>query len=137
MTDREIPDGTIERLAQRLATKPIHEIMRDDERAAGYRVIFPGEFSWFPLLDWCNTCVVSINDRDVRLVAIRASRPRAGAFRRLISGIKTAGLRPVVVSPIGDAMPAIMKKWRWKRRTIGTTFETQQTIFFPTDESGT
>ncbi len=103
----------------------MEDIMRADERAKGYRVVLPGEVPWLPAEDWHQTIVVSIDGKRVRLVAILASRPGNGAFRRLVAAIQAAGLIPVVIEPTRE-MRETLTRWRWKRRYAGYGFETEE-----------
>lgn len=120
----------IERLADHIAGVKSHPLgvagfMIEDEIAAGRAVMQPGSV-WpfdFPAEDWVFPAVVSHDGREVHIVAILAQEPGKGAFRRLIANIEGAGLSPVVVCPVGQTMPAILKRWRWKRRIVGRGFE--------------
>lgn len=96
-------------------------IMIDAEIAAGRTPIQPGyseRFS-FSSADWHTPAVVSLEGNEVRLVAILATNPGHGSLRRLVRAIENAGLRPVIVEPVGRVMPAILKRWGWKRRIKG------------------
>lgn len=106
------------KLLDRMATKPIHEIMREDERERGYRVVVPGEVPWLSADDWHPTIVVSIDGPKVRLIAILANRPGQGSFRRLIMGITAAGLVPVVIAPTKELRDTL-KRWGWRERNRG------------------
>lgn len=112
-------------LIDRMAAKPIHEIMRDDERERGHRIVVPGEVAWLPADDWHHTVVVSIAGDKVRLIAILANRPGTGAFRRLVSAINEAGLMPVVIAPSYE-MRATLKRWGWKGRTSGYGLDSEE-----------
>lgn len=105
--------------------KQIHEIMRDNERRDGARVVVPGEVSWLSADDWHPTVVASIDGRVVRLVAILANRPGSGAFRRTVAAIIDAGLIPAVIAPTHE-MRATLKRWRWKCRHIGYGLESEE-----------
>lgn len=94
------------------------QVMRDEEIGAGYKIVMPGERPWLPSCDWPDNIVISTDERVVRIVAIYATHPGQGAFRRLIKGIQAAGLRPIVVEPMLD-MPAILQRWGWKFRRVG------------------
>lgn len=95
------------------------DAMREAETAAGFYPVFPGEVPWLSPLDWPEDIVISVSRTHVRIVAFYALRPRCGAFSRLIDRIIDAGLTPVVIAPVGETMPAIMKRWGWKRRIRG------------------
>lgn len=97
-------------------------LMIESEIAAGRQIIQPGDAEPFLFLadDWVYPAVVSYSGRDVWITAILAKHPGRGAFRRLIGNIQGAGLRPVVVEPIGQMMPAILKRWGWRGRRVGS-----------------
>lgn len=101
--------------------KPMHEIMRANEREAGFSVVVPGERSWLSADDWHPTVVVSTAGKEVRLVAILANRPGSGALRRTVKSIMDAGLVPVVVEPTRE-MRETMRRWKWKVRHVGHGF---------------
>lgn len=104
----------------------IEDLMRADERAAGHRVVLPGEEPWFPVDEWSPTCVVSVTTRgDVRLVAIMAAQPGNGAFRRLVAAVRDAGLRPVVVAP-SKALAQALKRWGWRERQVGRGWHSER-----------
>jgi hypothetical protein len=100
-----------------LSDKPIHEIMRDEERAKGHTVIIPGDRPWFAAEDWRPTDVVSIDGEEVRIIAIIANNPGSGAFSRMISGIKADGFKPVVLFPFTQ-MENILSRWGWKGKNV-------------------
>lgn len=66
--------------------------------------------------DWEHGIISRLGD-EIRLVAIQAKQPGNGAFSRLVKHIQQQGFVPVVVEPIGEVMPAIMKKWEWQHKT--------------------
>lgn len=111
-------------LFKKLEQMPMHEIMRQDERDAGYTVVLPGEQPWFSADDWRGTDVVSMNGKEVRIVAILAERPGTGAFRRMVDGIVAAGLVPTVIEPF-DQMQSILRLWGWRGRVQGTGINRQ------------
>src|SRR5262249_20061200 len=88
------------------------EQMRAWERQRGDLVI---EAAWLCQEDWANH-VISRRGNYVRLVLLDAAEPGQGAFTRLIDGILDAGLKPVVVEPLFETMPAIMQKWGWVKQ---------------------
>jgi hypothetical protein len=96
----------------------MHDIMRRDERAKGYRLVLPGWEPWLSASDWHETNVVSVDGERVRLVAIWAKNPGRGAFRRLVAAIQAAGLKPCVFSP-HDEFAATLKRWGWKEKRRG------------------
>ena len=101
------------------------EAMCEDERAAGFTPVKPGDVPWFSADDWPDDVVVSVKDREVRIVAIKAKERGKGALRRLIGAISYAGLTPIIVEPMFD-MPAILKRWAWSKRVVGSGFQTEE-----------
>ncbi len=101
--------------------------MREDEEAAGFTLLTPGDRPWFLRVDWPDNAIVSTDGKSVRIVAIIAQRPGTGAFRRMVDGIRADGLTPIVVEPIGTTMPAILKRWGWKRKRVGRGFQAHDT----------
>lgn len=101
------------------------EVMRDDERSAGRRVVVPGDEPWLSRDDWHHSVVVSIDGRRVRLVAIIALEPGKGALRRTVAGIIAAGLKPVIVEPTRE-MRETMRRWQWRRSTAGHGFRSEE-----------
>jgi hypothetical protein len=93
--------------------------MKEDERAAGFMPVCPGDVPWFSKYDWPDDVVVSVKGREVRIVAIKAKERGKGALRRLIGEIAYHGLTPIIVEPLFD-MPDILKKWGWTSRIVGT-----------------
>jgi len=104
--------------------------LRESEVMKGHRWVRPGSVPWLSSSDWHETDVVSLDGDEVRLVAIAAKRPGTGAFRKLIWAIEAAGLKPVVVCPMG-IMPAILKKWGWVETKVGTTYEDREEQWRP------
>lgn len=117
----------IEEQAQRIIDdpRPIHQQMWDAEIAAGRRVLLAGLSPILPICDWEPTSVVSQESDEVRLILLHAKRIGGGAFKRALAAIREAGLRPVVVGPIGPIMPAMMKRWGWVETIIGEGWDAQ------------
>lgn len=120
----------VNRIADTLAGAERHPLgvaglMIMDQQAAGRRCVQPGDKEPFdfPAEDWHFPAVVSVADGEVRLIAIMATPPGNGALRRLIANIYAVGLKPVICEPVGVAMPAILRKWGWRRRTIGKGYD--------------
>lgn len=101
--------------------KAAWEALRDAELMRGFQWVPVGSVPWLPLADWHDRDCVSLDGDEVRLVAIAARRPRSGAFKRLLAEIDAAGLKPVVVAPMGT-MTAILERWGWEKTEIGSTF---------------
>ena len=100
-------------------------VMLEDEIAAGNRPVYVGATEPFPVPagEW-NGAVISLTpDRKCRIVLVDAKRPGRGAFSRLVGAIRAAGYMPAVIEPVGNDMPAIMRKWGWKGRRIGSGWE--------------
>jgi hypothetical protein len=104
--------------------RPIHIIMRETEREAGYRVVVPGGEPWLPVTDWHSTSVVSIDEKRklARFVAILAKNPGTGAFRRAVAAVYKAGLTPCVVEPSIE-LERTLKRWGWAYRVVGSGIE--------------
>ncbi len=86
-------------------------LMFQHEIASGARRLVPADGVQIDAGDWYGEPVITRRGGDVRIIAIWSARP--GAFGRLVRSILKSGLCPVVVEPMGDRMPAILKKWRW------------------------
>ncbi len=116
----------VDQIADMLISRARHPlgmagVMLDAEVAAGRQPIQPGarEPFHFPAADWSFPQIVSLDGGEVRLIAINADRPGSGALTRLLANICAAGLRPVIVAPVGLAMPAILARWGWVETVIG------------------
>lgn len=107
------------------------EAMRQDEIAAGARVVVPGEIEWLSANDWPSRIVVSIAGDHVRIIAIDAIKPGHGAFSRMITGICKAGLIPIIVEPMGN-MAAILQRWGWSGKVTGIGWTCEETWRPPT-----
>lgn len=107
------------------AGRPIWQVMRDDEAAAGRSIILPGSEPWLSADDWDATITVSRDGKEVRLVAILAKLPGNGAFRRTVSGILGAGLVPVIIAP-AVLMRETMKRWGWAVRHVGSGWDHEE-----------
>ena len=108
-------DDQIDKMVNRMFLLGPGEAMRQDEREKGYGIILPGEVPWLPTEDWPDNVVISQCRDEIRIIAIFAKEPGKGAFRRMIAGIKAAGLKPVVVCPFRD-MEDILVRWHWNYR---------------------
>jgi hypothetical protein len=97
------------------------EMMKRDERNAGRIVLEFGDRPWFDAADWRDGAVVSVDhvNREARIVAVWARKPRHGALRKLIAGIRLEGMTTVVVEPMFNDMPSILRKWGWVRSRRG------------------
>lgn len=108
-------------------------VLEDAEREKGGKLVPIGAYEPFEVseFDWMQPHLISVRDGEAFIVAIKARHRGEGAFSHLIRGIRRAGLTPVVVAPIGDIMPAIMKKWGWVQTVIGGDFETRRDEWRP------
>ncbi len=111
------------------AGTPIHEFMRDNERAAGRTVVVPGSVPWLSADDWDPTVVVSREGNRVRLVAILALNPGRGALKRTVAGIQEVGLEPCIVEPTRE-LQETLRRWGWRSRRVGSGMESE-TIWYP------
>lgn len=102
-------------------------MMIENEQAAGAVIIPLGAVDpiAFPSEDWEPGCT-SLKGSEIRIVAIQARHPRSGAFRRLLASIAAAGLKPVIVTPVGDVMPKLVRRWKWRRTIAGTGFDSSE-----------
>ena len=103
----------------------MHEVMRAEERKVGRRVVVPGEEPWISADDWDQTCVVSIDGRQVRLIAILARNPGRGSLRRMVEAIISADLKPCIVCPTRE-MRETLKRWNWRERKVGRGWEQEE-----------
>lgn len=124
MTTQQIMDA-IEALMR--DGRPMQDIMRENERKEGYRVVVPGDEVWLSADDWDATVTVSVDDkrRTVRLVAILAKSPGRGAFRRTVRAIMDAGMTPCVIEPTQE-MRYTMQRWKWAARRVGHGFHSEE-----------
>jgi hypothetical protein len=118
-------DKFVDRLVEHAAGRPVWEVMRADEAEAGNTVIVPGEVPWLPVADWEHTIVISRRGKEIRLIILLAKRRGNGAFHRLVNGILGDGLTPVILAPMG-AMRAIMKRWNWFERSVGSGWDHEE-----------
>ncbi|WP_263353340.1 hypothetical protein [Acidicapsa acidisoli] len=110
--------------------KGAYACLCEGEARKGYVAVTPGSVPWLPSGDWPDDIVITQKGREVRIVAIYAKEPCNGAFSRMINGILKAGLRPVVVEPMGG-MNDIMRAWNWRCREVGSTFDDHERHWFP------
>lgn len=103
-------------------------VLEDDETGKGGVLVPIGAVDPFTVseFDWQPPHIISVRDGEARIIAINAKHRGEGAFRWLVGSIRRAGLTPVVVCPIGEIMPAIMKKWGWVERVVGEGFDTKR-----------
>ena len=97
---------------------PVWMRMRIAELKRGAVIIQPGTVPWLPIEDWHETDCVSIDNGEVRIVAILAKQAGTGAFSRLVQGIIDCGLTPVVLEPL-EQMQTIMDRWGWIHSETG------------------
>lgn len=102
-------------------------IMLAGEAEAGRKTIWPQHKrrpKWFHPEDWSVWPVLSYDDRELHIVAVASARK--GALSRLIREAGQAGLSPVIVCPIGLAMAAILRKWKYVREVVGEGWEVRE-----------
>jgi hypothetical protein len=76
------------------------------------------EAPWLIRDDW-HEIVLTKDGKRVRLVLLEARNPGNGAFTRLIAGITTAELCPVICEP-NDFLIEWCKRHDYRPRTVGT-----------------
>lgn len=108
------------------------EALREDERAMGFEPMKPGDVSWFSADDWSEGDIVSICGNEVRIVALKATRPGTGALSRLVTSIIRSGRHPIIVEPL-FFMPEILKRWGWRSRIVGSGIQRHE-VWEPTVE---
>lgn len=121
-TTQQIMDALFEALDSGAA---MHEIMRNNERSAGYRVVIPGDETWLSADDWHPTVTVSVDGQTVRLVAMLANNPGGGALKRTVRAILSAGMVPCIIEPSRE-MRETMKRWNWYPRRVGSGMESEE-----------
>ena len=105
-------------------------VIRRGEIEKGYRVLKPGDYSWYRERDWEGESVISQDGKNIRIVAIIAARRGRGTFSRLITEICRSGLRPVVVTPLMD-MEDILVRWNWAAVISGGSYTDLEAQWFP------
>lgn len=94
------------------------EIMLADEALAGRNPIMPDNAPrWFDPNDWAKWPVLSIGGGELYIVAIESARK--GALHRLLDAARKAHLTPVIVSPMGQIMPGLVRRWGWTCTVVG------------------
>jgi hypothetical protein len=95
-------------------------VLEDEEVARGAVILPLGTTTpiRFTEDDW-KAGIISCKGSEIRIVAIMAKRQRDGAFTRLLASIAGAGLKPVVIAPMGPVMIALMHRWRWVKTVKG------------------
>lgn len=106
-----------------LVNGPEYEL-REAELSMGNSLIEIGEVAWLPADDWMSA-VVSRRGKEIRIVAIWAKFQGTGAFKRMIAGILSEGLRPIVVCPF-DEMTQIMRHWGWSCQIVGRGLQREE-----------
>lgn len=107
--DRLSQITTIIGLAMRFG---IVDVMEEMERSQGFEIIKRGSRDWYSRKDWVES-IISKDREFVRIVAVRARNPGKGSFKKMIAGIKSEGLTPLVICPLPD-MVSILTKWGWR-----------------------
>ncbi len=104
----------------------------DFELSLGARLLPFGSYKPFEVTssDW-NDAIITILDKEARIIAVDARRPGSGALHRLVDRIYEAGYSPVIVEPTRDAMLAVLKHWDWEEKIVGSTFEDRRREWRP------
>ncbi len=108
---------------------PVTAIL-ESEQARGFKIIRPGDTSWFRATDWRAASVASINQKRVRLVLLDAFQSGRGAMTRTIQAIIDVGLKPTIIDPTRE-LSATLRRRGWAYRQEGSTFEDRETVWFP------
>ena len=106
---------------------PIAAIVRGEEKR-GFKVVRPGDARWFRATDWRAESVASIAGGKVRLVLLNAVDEGTGSFTRTVREIEAIGLQPIVIEP-NHGFAATLKRNGWRKRSVGSSFETFETIW--------
>jgi hypothetical protein len=125
MKQRRLPPELVDEIYAMLAAGGPAARVRQIEEQRGHHVLPVGITVpfLFDAADWQPDSVVSLDGRRVRIVLVSARQPGSGALTRLVQRIALAGFAPVIVSPVGLTMPAILKHWGWRETVIGTGFD--------------
>ncbi len=100
--------------------QPMWQHLRELEMHHGNFIILPGQCEWFPTKDWDDSAVLSIanghNGKEVRIIAPIPKRGSHGSLKRLMGGIKEAGLVATFISPTKRVRQMLKAKgWRFVR----------------------
>lgn len=101
----------------------------EDETERGFKVIRPGEASWFPASDWRAASVAAIDGETVRLVLIHSHESGKGAMTRMLAAIAAAGLKPTVLEPTPQ-LADTLRRWGWKPRDVRLLLD-RETVWSP------
>jgi hypothetical protein len=93
----------------------------------GHRLIDKAE--WLNKNEWNEIIASEDQQGRIRLVVLNARIPGNGAFTRLIAGIQSAGLVPVIVEPIG-ILAQWCKKHGWRKRIVGRNTSNAHEIWY-------
>jgi hypothetical protein len=106
---------------------PVEAIV-ESEQARGYRVIRPGDATWFPLSDWEPVSVSSINGDYARLVLLHAIVQGRGALTRALAAIEAGGLIAQVIDPTRE-LASTLRRRGWRGRKTGRSFEDREEVW--------
>ncbi len=98
-----------------------------DELATGRKLLSLGaDPIWVCPSDWDTSPspIITYDDNECRIVAVVAAHPGSGAFSRLVDAIRKSNRVPVVVEPMGYAMPSILARWGWLK-SVGPDGESE------------
>ena len=102
----------------------------EGEKQRGFRVIRPGDESWFRARDWKPESVASIDEGTVRLVLLDCHNSNSGTFTNTVIDIQNAGYKPAVIDPTPE-FAAMLKRRGWRGKRVGHNFETFERIWRP------
>jgi hypothetical protein len=97
------------------------------ELALGYSII--AQARWLDPGEWTKECIVTQDDRRIRLVALQARCPHTGAFTRLIENIIMERHVPVIVAP--DVMLTEWCRRHWFRKRNCGIGHLRHVIWYP------
>lgn len=115
------------RAALALSPQELGDKIRASEVALGFSVI--AQARWLDPEEWTARCIISQDNRRIRLVALEARHPHTGAFGRLVEKIMKEDHVPVVVEP-----NALLTEWcrrHWYRKRFCGQGELRHVIWYP------
>lgn len=122
--------GEMMKVIERALEVSPYVAMCEDEEAKGHEIIRVGSVDWLPASEWPTDIVIAKAKNTIRIVAIYNRDQGNGAFSRMVRGIQSAGLKPMVVCP-SHQMRDILKGWNWRKQMVGTSFHDHEERWFP------